>query len=222
MLPGDNLKDVITAPNFSNNIAATATPTLTSFSSSVWTWQENKIFEVELVNNPTGTVNRWERIAAKFPGRSVQEVIRHCEELYQDLAAIERGPVEFPAYQDFDVGVDDDDDGGGGVVNVNEEIQGFREPWSSGLMGMNCSDLSSSGTKVEKKKQRGNPWSEEEHKAFLKGLANFGRGDWRSISRFAVKTRTPSQVASHAQKFFLRSSGIKKSKRKSIHDITEC
>jgi len=58
---------------------------------------------------------------------------------------------------------------------------------------------------------------------FLEGLEKYGRGDWRNISRWSVKTRTPTQVASHAQKYFIRqaSAGSRgDSKRKSIHDIT--
>ncbi|KAH7547727.1 hypothetical protein JRO89_XS14G0007700 [Xanthoceras sorbifolium] len=56
---------------------------------------------------------------------------------------------------------------------------------------------------------------------FLIGLKKFGKGDWRSISRNVVVTRTPTQVASHAQKYFLRHSSKKKErKRSSIHDIT--
>jgi SHAQKYF class myb-like DNA-binding protein len=57
---------------------------------------------------------------------------------------------------------------------------------------------------------------------FLDGLDKYGRGDWRNISRFAVRTRTPTQVASHAQKYFIRqaNAATRDSKRKSIHDIT--
>ena len=56
---------------------------------------------------------------------------------------------------------------------------------------------------------------------FLIGLSKFGKGDWRSISRNVVVTRTPTQVASHAQKYFLRQNSVKKErKRSSIHDIT--
>ncbi|KAL2943135.1 Transcription factor DIVARICATA [Bienertia sinuspersici] len=56
---------------------------------------------------------------------------------------------------------------------------------------------------------------------FLIGLEKYGKGDWRSISRNVVVTRTPTQVASHAQKYYLRqSSGKKERKRSSIHDIT--
>ncbi|VAH69796.1 unnamed protein product [Triticum turgidum subsp. durum] len=54
---------------------------------------------------------------------------------------------------------------------------------------------------------------------FLLGLKTYGKGDWRKISRNFVRTRTPTQVASHAQKYFIRlSSGT--ARRSSIHDIT--
>lgn len=59
------------------------------------------------------------------------------------------------------------------------------------------------------------------YRLFLTGLKKFGKGDWRSISRNVVVTRTPTQVASHAQKYFLRQNSVKKErKRSSIHDIT--
>ena len=56
----------------------------------------------------------------------------------------------------------------------------------------------------------------------MKGLKKYGRGDWRNISRNYVTSRTPTQVASHAQKYFIRlTSGGKDNKRRSsIHDIT--
>jgi SHAQKYF class myb-like DNA-binding protein len=57
---------------------------------------------------------------------------------------------------------------------------------------------------------------------FLLGLKKYGKGDWCNISRNFVQTRTPTQVASHAQKYFISlSSGSGKDKRRSsIHDIT--
>ncbi|KAJ8441418.1 hypothetical protein Cgig2_023604 [Carnegiea gigantea] len=59
-------------------------------------------------------------------------------------------------------------------------------------------------------KRKGVPWTEEEHKTFLRGLEKLGKGDWRGISREFVRTRTPTQVASHAQKYFLRQLHIHK------------
>jgi flagellar basal body L-ring protein FlgH len=55
------------------------------------------------------------------------------------------------------------------------------------------------------------------------GLLKYGKGDWRNISRNFVVTKTPTQVASHAQKYYIRqkvSSGGKDKRRPSIHDIT--
>ena len=87
-------------------------------------------------------------------------------------------------------------------------------------------DADVEGDEAEEKKkprERGTAWTEEEHKLFLQGLEKFGKGDWRSISRQCVLTRNPAQVASHAQKYFIRQEGggkEKPGKRVSIHDIS--
>ncbi|KAI3759349.1 hypothetical protein L6452_07099 [Arctium lappa] len=72
-----------------------------------------------------------------------------------------------------------------------------------------------------RERKRGIPWTEEEHKLFLLGLQKVGKGDWRGISRNYVTTRTPTQVASHAQKYFLRRSNLNRRRRRSsLFDIT--
>lgn len=60
--------------------------------------------------------------------------------------------------------------------------------------------------------KKGQPWTEEEHLAFLAGLKKLGKGNWRGISKYFVPTRTPTQVASHAQKHFMRVHGATKRK----------
>lgn len=80
---------------------------------------------------------------------------------------------------------------------------------------------SSSTAGAIRERKRGVPWTEDEHKLFLIGLEKVGKGDWRGISRNFVKTRTPTQVASHAQKYFLRRSNQNRRRRRSsLFDIT--
>ncbi|PIN16071.1 hypothetical protein CDL12_11280 [Handroanthus impetiginosus] len=73
----------------------------------------------------------------------------------------------------------------------------------------------------EGQRQRGVPWTKAEHWRFLIGLDKFGRGDWKSISMHCVGTKTPTQVASHAQKYFERETNqiLLHRRRRSIHDI---
>ncbi|XP_009778274.1 transcription factor MYB1R1-like [Nicotiana tabacum] len=69
-------------------------------------------------------------------------------------------------------------------------------------------------------RKKGTSWTEEEHRSFLIGLEKLGKGDWRGISKSYVPTRTPSQVASHAQKYFIRiASNDKKKRRPSVFDV---
>ncbi|KAF8114344.1 hypothetical protein N665_0039s0106 [Sinapis alba] len=72
-----------------------------------------------------------------------------------------------------------------------------------------------------RERKRGIGWSESEQKRFLLGLQKVGKGDWKGISRNFVKSRTPTQVASHAQKYFLRRTNLNRRRRRSsLFDIT--
>ncbi|TVU36410.1 hypothetical protein EJB05_18343, partial [Eragrostis curvula] len=161
-----------------------------------WSKAEDKVFESALVLWPEHTPDRWATVAAQIPGRTPQEVWEHYEALVVDVDLIDRGAVEVPGCWDAE-----DDDGSEGSGPGRRA--GTGRPRSEG-------------------RRPGIPWSEDEHRLFLQGLEKYGRGDWRNISRFAVRTRTPTQVASHAQKYFNRqlNPASRDSKRKSIHDIT--
>ncbi|GLT91096.1 hypothetical protein SLE2022_090030 [Rubroshorea leprosula] len=76
------------------------------------------------------------------------------------------------------------------------------------------------GSSSSRERKKGTPWTEEEHRMFLLGLQKLGKGDWRGISRNYVISRTPTQVASHAQKYFIRQSNVSRRKRRSsLFDI---
>eukprot|EP01102_Stenamoeba_stenopodia_P017314 TRINITY_DN6189_c0_g1_i1.p1 TRINITY_DN6189_c0_g1~~TRINITY_DN6189_c0_g1_i1.p1 ORF type:complete len:542 (-),score=79.47 TRINITY_DN6189_c0_g1_i1:99-1724(-) len=75
--------------------------------------------------------------------------------------------------------------------------------------------------KKDKLRQKGpykQGWTKEEHMRFLNGLQLHGKGAWKEIS-LIVSTRTPTQIQSHAQKYYLRQKQEIKNKR-SIHDVS--
>ncbi|XP_039126404.1 transcription factor MYBS2-like [Dioscorea cayenensis subsp. rotundata] len=67
-------------------------------------------------------------------------------------------------------------------------------------------------------RKKGRPWTTEEHMTFLIGMERLGKGDWKGISKNFVRTRTASQIASHAQEYFLRQINPKKKSRDSLFD----
>ncbi|KAJ6807462.1 uncharacterized protein M6B38_170265 [Iris pallida] len=98
---------------------------------------------------------------------------------------------------------------GGGSAAADKEMDRDRE-------GGYASEEDSKG----RERKKGVAWTEEEHKKFLLGLRKLGKGDWRGIARNYVGSRTPTQVASHAQKFFIRQSNTsRRKKRSSLFDI---
>ncbi|KAF0905061.1 hypothetical protein E2562_000868 [Oryza meyeriana var. granulata] len=179
-----------------------------------WSPQENKQFERALAGLDLRCPD-WDRVAQAIPGRTVFEVMNHFKDLELDVQQIENGMVPFPVYA-----------GGGGAAasftlqwdgNGGHGVGDFRNAYRFGGGG----GKRHFGRTPEQERKKGVPWTEEEHKLFLLGLKKYGKGDWRNISRNFVQTRTPTQVASHAQKYFIRlNSGGKDKRRSSIHDIT--
>ncbi|WVY91491.1 hypothetical protein V8G54_037005 [Vigna mungo] len=172
--------------------------------STKWTPEENKLFENALAVHDTDTPDRWHKVAEMIPGKTVLDVIKQYKELEIDVSNIEAGLIPVPGYS---------------TATSPFTLDWVNTPGYDGFKG--SGKRSSSVRPHEQERKKGVPWTEEEHKLFLLGLKKYGKGDWRNISRNFVISRTPTQVASHAQKYFIRQlSGGKDKRRASIHDIT--
>ncbi|KAA8528893.1 hypothetical protein F0562_033619 [Nyssa sinensis] len=178
-----------------------------SGNSSLWSREQDKAFENALATYPEDSSDRWEKIAADVPGKSLEEIKHHYELLVDDVTQIESGCVPLPCYISSSDGLtsqagDEGTSKKGGHLNSDSNHGG-------------------KGSRSDQERRKGIAWTEDEHRLFLIGLDKYGKGDWRSISRNYVVTRTPTQVASHAQKYFIRLNSMNKDRRRSsIHDIT--
>ncbi|KAH0451824.1 hypothetical protein IEQ34_019123 [Dendrobium chrysotoxum] len=173
-----------------------------------WNWEEEKAFENALAIHHETCSDWWEKITAAVPGKTLEEIKHHYEFLVEDVRSIESGRVPLPNYSSPSSSTAEGSDDGGG--------NGKKGGHSNG-----DSSHGGKGSRVDHERRKGIAWTEEEHRLFLLGLDKYGKGDWRSISRNFVVTRTPTQVASHAQKYFIRLNSMNKDRRRSsIHDIT--
>ncbi|PON52709.1 GAMYB transcription factor [Trema orientale] len=178
-------------------------------SSSSWSREQDKAFENALATYPEDSSDRWEKIAADVPGKTVEEIKHHYDLLVDDINLIESGCVPLPSYNSSSEGSSSH----AGDEGTNKK---------GGHSGQyNSESNHGSKSRSDQERRKGIAWTEDEHRLFLLGLDKYGKGDWRSISRNFVVTRTPTQVASHAQKYFIRLNSMNKDRRRSsIHDIT--
>lgn len=193
--------------------------------SSVWSREEEKAFENAIAmhwieegeegGEEEKTKEQWERIGSMVPNKTIDEIKQHYKNLVEDVKAIEAGYIAIPNY----VGDDQKEDQHQGFSSPGEKRGGSSFSYGNGLSGFGQG--SKGGSRSDQERRKGIPWTEEEHRLFLLGLDKFGKGDWRSISRNFVISRTPTQVASHAQKYFIRLNSMNRDRRRSsIHDIT--
>ncbi|XP_059281277.1 probable transcription factor At5g61620 [Lycium ferocissimum] len=94
------------------------------------------------------------------------------------------------------------------------------------LFGVKISTTASNTAMSKKdygrKIKKGIKWTEDEQRAFLKGLELHGKGNWAKICKDFLPNRTSTQIASHAQKYFMRldaSNERKNRKKPSVFDV---
>ncbi|KAI9165367.1 hypothetical protein LWI28_012761 [Acer negundo] len=150
-----------------------------------WSQEENKVFENALAELDHHSPNLFKQITLRVLGKTLSQIQKHYIDLNKDIQMINSGRVPLPNY---------------GKVNTADATA------STGDVAKK---------EAKRKRKRGITWTSEEHKLFLIGLEKYGKGDWKSISRYSVVTRTPTQVASHAQKHFLRLQNPRNNRRKS-------
>ncbi|XAR53175.1 hypothetical protein NMG60_11021611 [Bertholletia excelsa] len=180
-------------------------------SDSIWSREQDKAFENALAIYAEDSLDRWDNIAADVPGKTLEEIKHHYELLLDDVNRIESGCVPLPCYYSSS------DAHGSSATHSGDDGTSGKKSASFN----NDSTHGGKSSRSDQERRKGIAWTEEEHRLFLLGLDKYGKGDWRSISRNFVVTRTPTQVASHAQKYFIRLNSINKERRRSsIHDIT--
>ncbi|KAK4354353.1 hypothetical protein RND71_026547 [Anisodus tanguticus] len=193
---------------------------MSASSSVMWSREEEKAFENGIaIHWIEDSKLEWQKIASMVPSKTIEQVKQHYQLLVDDVTAIEAGNVPIPLYTGEDTSPSTKE-------NSYSEVSTGRSNcgYINGFSGTVHDQIGLGGkgaSKSEQERRKGIPWTEEEHRLFLLGLDKFGKGDWRSISRNYVITRTPTQVASHAQKYFIRLNSMNRDRRRSsIHDIT--
>ncbi|XP_077231151.1 transcription factor SRM1-like [Tasmannia lanceolata] len=176
--------------------------------SSLWSREEEKAFENALAIHSEDSSDRWDKIAAAVPGKTLADIKHHYDLLVEDINGIETGRVPLPCYVSSSEGSAEHPSEGGSSRKGSD-------------FGRFDSNHGGKASRSDQERRKGIAWTEDEHRLFLLGLDKYGKGDWRSISRNFVVSRTPTQVASHAQKYFIRLNSMNKDRRRSsIHDIT--
>lgn len=115
---------------------------------SKWTAEENKRFENALALFDGDTPDRWLKIAAVIPGKSVGDVVKQYRELVEDVSDIEAGLIPVPGYAA----------GNSFLLEWSNDGAGF------GAVYGGAGKRGGSGRISDQERKKGVPWTEDEHR----------------------------------------------------------
>ncbi|XP_015075285.1 transcription factor DIVARICATA-like [Solanum pennellii] len=170
-----------------------------------WSEEEHRAFLCGLEELGTGN---WSEIAKQFvPSRTRTQISSHAQKYF----AWQKAKNDKAAKSTSNV---DSSSPTSGKEDSNEE-----RPLSPMPISYSVPNVSNNGDSVNllSRKQEGK-WTEEEHEAFLIGMEKVGR-NWTRVSKEFVQSRTPTQITSHAQKYF-ESLRNNRGPKRSVFDIT--
>ena len=120
-----------------------------------WTLEENKQFENALALYDKDTPDRWLRIAATIPGKTVGDVMKQYRELEEDVSDIEAGLIPIPGYGSNSFTLEWVNNQGFGDLKQFYSVGGKR---------------GASTRPSDQERKKGIPWTEEEHRYVLHAL----------------------------------------------------
>lgn len=120
-------------------------------SNSEWSREQDKAFENAIAIHPEDAADRWEKIAADVPGKTLEQIKHHYELLVDDIKQIESGCVPLPSYNSSSEG---------STSHATDEGSGKKgnHPWNSN------SESNQKASKSDQERRKGIAWTEEEHR----------------------------------------------------------
>ncbi|RVW51351.1 Transcription factor SRM1 [Vitis vinifera] len=122
--------------------------------SSLWSREQNKAFENALATYPEDLSDRWEKIAADVPGKTLEEVKHHYELLVEDVTQIESGSVPLPCYNSSSEG---------SSSHVGDEAVGKKGSHFSNSE----SNHGGKASRSDQERRKGVAWTEDEHRKWI-------------------------------------------------------
>lgn len=163
---------------------------------TLWTVDEDHTLLHAVARNIHSQPFPWRNVADEFPQKSQTEVLKRISHYLQDI----QKEILTQAVQHSETQLQ------------NFLIKQQQQPQKS--------ETTMEEERIRKKRSGPVPWSEEDHKNFLRGIRAHNWGNWKTIQKRFLPNKSVSQITSHGQKFLKKKNSNKEKKRKSIHDVT--